>query len=136
MQKSIATKQTTDATGNPETETACQFCKNGYRGSDVECVNGILIDIDEYTEGWQRDVIYPPAPCHPLYCKTCNGSGWCPEDVNHDSDDCPGCEGTGYVGGGPDCQERLRGDVAETRSNVPDDISLVSGASSESESRP
>lgn len=86
---------------------ACQFCENGFRGSDVECVNGVLIDIDEYHEGWQDDVIYPPAPCHPNFCKPCNGSGWCPDGVESDSDDCPTCEGTGYVGGNSDCQERL-----------------------------
>lgn len=45
----------------------CRHCRNGFLdnqfGADVECVNGVLIDIDEATEGWQRDVVYPPAPC-------------------------------------------------------------------------
>lgn len=86
---------------------ACPFCQNGFRGSDVECVNGVLIDIDEAHEGWQDDVLYPPAPCHPKFCKPCNGSGRCPDGVEADSDDCPACEGSGYVGGDDDCQARL-----------------------------
>lgn len=54
----------------------CTHCKNGWFedqrfGCDVECVNGILIDIDEAHEGWQRDVNYPVAPCHPMWPKQC-----------------------------------------------------------------
>ena len=46
----------------------CKHCKNGWFddqrfGTDVECVNGVLIDIDVAREGWQRDVEYPSAPC-------------------------------------------------------------------------
>lgn len=46
----------------------CAHCSNGWFddqrfGTDVECVNGVLIDIDVAHEGWQRDVVYPPAPC-------------------------------------------------------------------------
>lgn len=78
----------------------CKHCRNGFRGSDVECVNGVLIDIDVFTEGWERDVIYPPAPCHPDYCTACNGSG------EHDGGDCPKCR-CGYVTGKIDCNERL-----------------------------
>jgi hypothetical protein len=49
---------------------ACRHCKNGWFdgarfGIDVECVNGVLIDIDEAHEGWSPDVIYRAAPCHP-----------------------------------------------------------------------
>lgn len=49
---------------------ACTHCDNGWFdrqqfGSDVICVNGVLIDTDEYYEGWHRDVIYRAAPCHP-----------------------------------------------------------------------
>ncbi len=44
-------------------QTNCKHCKNRWMGGDIECVNGVLIDIDVATEGWQRDVIYPPAPC-------------------------------------------------------------------------
>jgi hypothetical protein len=47
---------------------ACRHCKNGWFadqrfGIDVECVNGVLIDIDVAHEGWQRDNVYPAAPC-------------------------------------------------------------------------
>ena len=53
---------------------ACKHCQNGWfhdqrYGEDVECVNGVLIDIDVATEGWQRDVSYPVAPCHPAWGK-------------------------------------------------------------------
>lgn len=49
----------------------CQHCRNGYFrehrfGMNVECVNGVLIDIDEAHEG-QSDVIHPVAPCHPMW---------------------------------------------------------------------
>jgi hypothetical protein len=78
----------------------CTHCKNGFRGSDVECVNGVLIDIDEFTEGWQRDIIYRPAPCHPDYCAACKGTG------EKDGGDCPKCT-SGYVSGKIDCNKRL-----------------------------
>mgnify|MGYP003501699898 FL=1 len=50
----------------------CKHCIQGWFdnqrfGEDVECVNGILIDIDTAHEGWQRDVDYPVAPCHPRW---------------------------------------------------------------------
>lgn len=69
--------------------SACKFCKNGWLdnrfGQDVECINGILIDIDVYHEGYERDLIYPVAPCHPDWQRQLDGE----EDV------------------GLDCQERL-----------------------------
>lgn len=84
----------------------CAFCKNGFMGSDVECINGVLIDIDEFTEGWTRDAIYPPAPCHPKYCGACAGTGDAGDDDVGFSD-CEWCGGTGYLGGVVDCQSRL-----------------------------
>lgn len=67
----------------------CKHCKNGWLdnrfGQDVECVNGILIDIDVYHEGYRRDALYPVAPCHPDWQRQCAGE----ENV------------------GLDCQERL-----------------------------
>lgn len=60
----------------------CTHCKNGwfdrkgsgpYFGQDVECVNGVLIDIDVFTEGWERDLDYPVAPCHPKWADQCAG---------------------------------------------------------------
>ncbi len=52
----------------------CRHCRNGFFdnqrfGQDVECVNGILIDIDVAHEGWQRDTDYPVAPCHPMWAR-------------------------------------------------------------------
>ena len=48
----------------------CKHCQNGYfPGSETECVNGVLIDVDEAHEGWRRDVCYPLAPCHPEFGK-------------------------------------------------------------------
>lgn len=62
----------------------CSHCNNGWFdgrfGQDVECVNGVLIDIDEYHEGWQRDVAYPVAPCHPSWVAQCAD-----EDFENDS---------------------------------------------------
>ena len=54
--------------------TDCKYCRGGffergskfYFGQDVECVNGVLIDIDEAHEG-PSDVEYALAPCHPNY---------------------------------------------------------------------
>jgi hypothetical protein len=48
----------------------CTHCRGGFFdgrfGQDVECVNGVLIDIDEAHEG-PSDTIYPVAPCHPMW---------------------------------------------------------------------
>lgn len=69
------------------------------------CVNGVAIDVDEFCEGWQRDVAYPLAPCHPHYCRECGGTG---EQVTDEgSGDCPACNGVGVTSGVNDCQERL-----------------------------
>jgi len=53
----------------------CTHCRNGFFdrsgnfffGQDVECVNGVLIDIDEFNEGHATDLIRPVAPCHPMW---------------------------------------------------------------------
>lgn len=63
----------------------CKHCHNGYFhdqrfGVDVECVNGVLIDIDVAHEGWQRDVIYPVAPCHPMWARQQAGDETFPDD--------------------------------------------------------
>ena len=56
---------------------SCEHCRNGWLGNrygeDVECVNGVLIDIDVFYEGWPRDACYPPAPCQA--CEKCRGTG-------------------------------------------------------------
>lgn len=50
----------------------CKHCDNGYfggrYGQDVECVNGVLIDIDEAHDG-PTDTMYRVAPCHPMWAK-------------------------------------------------------------------
>lgn len=61
-------------------------------GHDIECVHGVLIDIDEYTEGYARDVIRPPCSCNPKFCKKCHGTG----EIK--GGDCPDCK-CGWVGG-------------------------------------
>lgn len=63
----------------------CKHCRNGWFddqrfGADVECVNGVLIDIDEAHEGWQRDVVYPVAPCHPMWSRQQAGDEDFPND--------------------------------------------------------
>ncbi len=50
----------------------CKHCRNGFfegqrYGQDVECVNGVLIDIDVAHEGYPRDTVFPVAPCHPMW---------------------------------------------------------------------
>lgn len=74
----------------------CKHCQNGWLGErfgGVECVNGVLIDIDEATEGWARDTAYPPAPCQS--CDKCGGDG------------CQYCGDTGWRSGTDESQERL-----------------------------
>ena len=61
-----------DKTENPAVQVQCAHCRNGWFaeqqfGQDVKCVNGVLIDIDVVHEGWQRDLLYPVAPCHPQW---------------------------------------------------------------------
>ena len=62
----------------------CAHCKNGFLdglyGVDVECVNGVLIDIDTAHEGWQRDLDYPVAPCHPMWTRQQCGDEAFPND--------------------------------------------------------
>ena len=62
----------------------CKHCRNGQFdnrfGEDVECVNGVLTDIDVAHEGWQRDTIFPVAPCHPGWAAQC-----AEEDFDNDS---------------------------------------------------
>ena len=42
----------------------CKHCRNGQFdnrfGEDVECVNGVLIDIDVAHEGWQQQQLQSP----------------------------------------------------------------------------
>jgi hypothetical protein len=74
----------------------CAHCRNGYlRMGDIECVNGVMIDIDTAHEGWHRDEDYPPAPC--TACSECNGRG----------DGCVACKETGWTGGINRSQELL-----------------------------
>ena len=56
----------------------CRYCRNGWFedqrfGQDVECINGILIDVDVAHDGRQTDVDYPVAPCHPHWADQCDG---------------------------------------------------------------
>lgn len=82
----------------------CQQCRNGFLGNrygqDVECVNGVLIDIDVAHEGWQLDVDYPPAPC--MACARCGGSG-----QTRAARKCRYCRGTGWKSKQNESQERL-----------------------------
>ena len=65
-------------------KTPCEHCRNGFLenryGQDVECVNGVLIDIDVAYEGWQPDVAYPVAPCHPMWQRQQQGDEDFPND--------------------------------------------------------
>jgi len=59
--------------------------------SDIECFDGVLMDCDEHYEGWQTDVVYPPGPCNPKYCRDCSGTG------DRDGGDCDACDGDGWL---------------------------------------
>lgn len=67
-----------------DTCETCPHCKNGFLGNrfgqDVECVNGVLIDVDVAHEGWQRDTNYPVAPCHPMWSRQTSGDEMFPND--------------------------------------------------------
>ncbi len=63
----------------------CAHCQSGWFhdqrvGTDVECVNGVLIDIDVYTEGHDPSVVYPVAPCHPMWSRQQAGDEDFPND--------------------------------------------------------
>lgn len=70
---------------------------------DFECINCVAIDIDCYIEGEWDDCF--PAPCHPQFCVTCNGTGEVTEDGG--AADCDDCGGTGYTNKVDDSIERL-----------------------------
>lgn len=81
----------------------CAHCENGWLGNrfgqDVECVNGVLIDIDVAHEGWTEDEAYPSAPCEA--CPACKGAS------HHGESDCAACNSTGWKGGKNRSQELL-----------------------------
>ena len=69
-------------------DNPCPHCRGGFLNipfrqivrEDVECVNGVLIDIDVAHEGWDRDVEYPVAPCHPMWSRQQSGDETFPND--------------------------------------------------------
>jgi len=78
----------------------CTHCNNGqFNDTDIMCISGVLIDVDEFTEGWQRDIAYPPAPC--MCCRVCKGAAWNGEE------ECGACGSTGWNGGRDLSQEAL-----------------------------
>ena len=86
----------------------CKRCYNGHLGGvygDLECVNGVLIDIDVFTEGYATDVAYPPAPC--CACLECSGSGVRMNNEFDVTDDCSACNGTGWASGREESHDRL-----------------------------
>ncbi len=61
---------------------ACKYCKNGFLGNEygqVECVNGVLIDIDTADEGWQGSsedcVLHAYWDDEDVACPECNKTG-------------------------------------------------------------
>lgn len=82
---------------------ACTICNARYvmHGSNTEvgaeygCHDGVLMDDDEYMEGWDDNQIYPPCRNNPAACPDCKGTS----HVLHGpecGDWCPSCEGTGW----------------------------------------
>ncbi len=83
---------------------------------DDWCFNGVIMDTDEFYEGYERDVIYPPCKCNPKYCDHCEGAGHL--YVPDGSIDCENCnyhvwgtgdrhvfEGRNWVFCGKECQD-------------------------------
>jgi len=64
-----------------------------FLGGDVECCNGVAMDVDEYREGWNPETIYPPCSCNPNGCKRCKGTGFVGENRERE---CSTCDGTGW----------------------------------------
>ena len=59
-------------------QNECLYCYNGnFHGADIECVNGVMIDIDVAHECRRTDEIYPAAPCISLDGKWPNGDIGC-----------------------------------------------------------
>lgn len=68
---------------------------------ETGCHAGVKMDDDVHAEGWQPDLVYPPCPNNPRVCPECKGSGEAgPEATTQD--DCPACDGTGWLGGKPE----------------------------------
>lgn len=88
----------------PRPRSRCFLQGSGWP-QDVVCVNGVAIDIDVFTEGFER-VRHPLAPCHPGFCATCSGTG------EFDDGDCESCAGTGSKLGANDSVERLEAEAA------------------------
>ena len=66
--------------------------KGGSYLIESSCHDGVWMDDDEWAEGWKKDVLYSPCPNNPQCCTGCAGSGVIREE------DCPACEGTGWIG--------------------------------------
>ncbi|KXJ56540.1 MAG: hypothetical protein AXW12_00470 [Thalassospira sp. Nap_22] len=108
----------------------CDLHSEGIYARDYECINGIAIDIDNYTEGsWDMGFV-GPAPCHPHYCESCCGTGernHCVNGIEND-DECGHCGGTGYTNQINDSIERL---TAYSQRNEPDACEVCGGDCSE-----
>lgn len=77
---------------------------------EMGCYDGVRMDDDdEYHEGWQTDVVYPPCRYSPLACKTCGGTGDAPPLMAEalETDECVDCRGTGWRDGNPRWPEAL-----------------------------
>jgi len=88
-------------------------CTGGgdYRGApgtylnESSCHDGVWMDDDVYSEGWERDVIYPPCPNNPAVCK-CMQRELTEGELQTMSygtcvglDDCQSCHGNGWANG-------------------------------------
>lgn len=78
--------------GKPPLHGSALGGRPGTYLSESGCHGGVWMDDDEYAEGWQPDVVYPPCPNHPKACKKCGGRGemlkWNVELGCYDSFDC------------------------------------------------
>lgn len=83
----------------------CHLASKGWP-QDFECINGVAMDIDEWSEGFINDETRPLAPCHPGFCTSCSGTGY-----NKDTGDCPACNGEGNTLGQNDSIARLAAEI-------------------------
>lgn len=68
---------------------------------EMGCYDGVRMDDDEYHEGWQPDVVYPPCRFSPHACVTCSGTGAAPPLMSKalNTEECVDCHGNGWKDG-------------------------------------
>lgn len=90
----------------------------GSHLSETGCHLGFRIDDDEFAEGVQKKVIYPPCPNNPKKCTACNGNGFVvtvENDGSHCDDECGFCDGHGW-----ETPQKFLSDLISEETRCPD----------------